>query len=665
MALLCFVLDLRGLSPSLLADLKQCLLQLANYYAVSSSRRKPVGAGDRIGLCYVFEDRSSSSVELKVAYSPQGDFSLRDFHHAVDNLPAECCLPEIGDSGDLCCRVDMKLSSVLNDQVLYSWGGRDVKKKLIVLSSYLPLKIEEVDKKLLMDAADHGVTVEFAFIKQISSLSNEMENTSSFMEGLSHLRNCSVESHIPGGGMFNGLTKRWLIDLRDEREEPLLARFNFRDSLVGDQNQILCCLSITVNQIVDDFSTCQTCRCHGSLLPHAAKERAEILSCPFTENVLGASDVVENSVRIGERTILYMPSSHSSIKLQRVSNPIEFNIIERTNLSSLSEGVVIGSSYVVTPTDYHTIGISSNEDMTKLNAQVFRGICRALYSMDQGLVCSSNGNLDTMLGAAFNCFYILQPSDNGPMLLRRLLGSEEILPIPVVNRIASPSIPQEIQSSIHAVLLKMELSDYNPLLHERGFHQKLNSLVKQSLQFGSIPAKLDAAPSLLADSSEVVDLSDGELEAIVLEEENLLKMDVAAGREEKSSSPTISEEWEQLVVVHESPNVHSSTSCISKPRSNESVLSPPATTADGSKQVDAKTWRILERLELPRQLKAKAVSPTVATTSSSSSNVSEISLPMKRPLIPFQPSQAAEQPSSSTQLMKPFFQRPKRKLRKT
>jgi hypothetical protein len=37
MVQLCFVIDLRTLAPPLLRDLKQALLQLANFYAISSS----------------------------------------------------------------------------------------------------------------------------------------------------------------------------------------------------------------------------------------------------------------------------------------------------------------------------------------------------------------------------------------------------------------------------------------------------------------------------------------------------------------------------------------------------------------------------------------------------------------------------------------------------
>ncbi|CAN0915957.1 hypothetical protein LINGRAHAP2_LOCUS29432 [Linum grandiflorum] len=627
MVLLCFELNLCSLSRSSLADLKQfgglmmiadcdqCLLQLANYYAISSSQRgKPDCVGDRIGLCYAFNDRSSSSIELKVAYSPIGDFRLRDFHQAVNNLPTESLRPDIGDSDTICCCADMKLSSILNDQALYSWGGRDVKRKLIVLSSHFPRTVEDADKKLLTDASYHGVFVEFVLIEESSShLSYMTENKSSFVGSLSDLHNCSFKSYLPGSRIFHGLTKRWLDDLRSKMEEPLMARFNFGESVVANLDHILCCLSSSFYQIVDDFGTCKTCRCHGTQLHQVANERVETLSCPDTASILGAFDVIANSVRIGEK---------SPMKPEQVSRPIEFNLIQRTNLTTFNEA--------------------------------FRGVCHALHSMDQGLICSSYYNLRTMAVAAFNCFYILLPSENGPMLLRRLLGSEEVLPMPDLDQVASPSITPDIQSSIQDVLLKIESSDYNPLMHERGFHQKLNSLVNESLQFRSIPPpKVDAGPPQLGsinppDSSEAIDFSDAELEAIILEEENL-KMSLTA-RDDGKNTPSISEEWEQLVVL-EAPNMRSPTCSISKPRINE-VLS------DGIKQLDAKTSRILERLEVPRQLKAKAKNNNSATpTVYGSSSISERT---KRPLVPFRP---IEQPSTSTQLMKPTFQRPKRKLR--
>ena len=187
MVLVCFVIDLRSLPPQLLRDVKQVkvkqsnrnrplsrllrllfvfalsnfkcsflkanlidwwilnfvrqnkncqsLLELANFYAISSESES---LRDKIGLCYVFRNRISSSDEvlyytllissllytsnflaclklemhctaqfvlfrkqLKIAYSPspRGNFDLRDFHHAVNHLPTDSFLPEIDDPG--------------------------------------------------------------------------------------------------------------------------------------------------------------------------------------------------------------------------------------------------------------------------------------------------------------------------------------------------------------------------------------------------------------------------------------------------------------------------------------------------------------------------------------------------------------------------------------
>lgn len=104
MVLVCFLLDLRSLSPPLLRDIKQSLLQMANFYTISSNwRNKLDSLRDRIGLCYVIKNRISSSDELKVAYGPRGDYSLRDFHHAVNSLPTDSFSPVINESGSISC----------------------------------------------------------------------------------------------------------------------------------------------------------------------------------------------------------------------------------------------------------------------------------------------------------------------------------------------------------------------------------------------------------------------------------------------------------------------------------------------------------------------------------------------------------------------------------
>lgn len=76
------------------------------------------------------------------------------------------------------------------------------------------------------------------------------------------------------------------------------------------------------------------------MLDNEAKNKVEGPSCPVTGRDLGRADVIENSVRVGDKTILFMPSFRSTIKLHRVSSPIEFRIIETTNLMSLSEGYI-------------------------------------------------------------------------------------------------------------------------------------------------------------------------------------------------------------------------------------------------------------------------------------------------------------------------------------
>lgn len=40
---------------------------------------------------------------MKVAYRPSGNFSLRDFHHAVNNLPHDAFLPELNNCIAVSC----------------------------------------------------------------------------------------------------------------------------------------------------------------------------------------------------------------------------------------------------------------------------------------------------------------------------------------------------------------------------------------------------------------------------------------------------------------------------------------------------------------------------------------------------------------------------------
>ncbi|CAH8270366.1 unnamed protein product [Arabidopsis lyrata] len=643
MVLLCFVLDLRNISPSLIGDLKQSFLKLGNLHAISS----PVDSlTDRIGLCYISKDRISGNDQLKFAYTPTGNFCLRDFHHAMNSLPLDSFVPEIDESGAISCR-DLKLSSVLCDRALYSWGGRDIMRKVIVLSSCFPEDMDSEARNTLMAAADKCVSVEFLlFEKQGSYVSYTQEKINRFLRCLSDLDNCSFQTCIPDEKSLHGLEKRWLQELKDDTGESLQAQIIFKSNIVGSVNKIFCNLTAATNQIVDGFSPCRTCRCHGFPLLDSVKNTMENLKCSITNHELGKYDVIENSVKIGDRTVLFLPSIHSLQKLHPISSQVDFHVIERTNLTSLSEGLLLGTPYIVSPSTCHETEASSEEmDQPDLNTQIFQGLCGALYSMDQGLVCSSNCNINTMTAVEFHCYYVLQPSEKGPMLLRRLAGSEEVLPISNVSQFAESSIPREIEISVKGALLEIESTDYNPLIHNRDFHQKLNLIVKESLQFGSLHSNTKDATyevsSVLSDSV----VPTAQTFPDIVNPEMLKEVHIID--EEDKATASITKEWEQLVVTEE-VLMKSPSPVITTIRQVQSPIQ------SNNKQADMKTSMILERLEAPRKIRGKVGSPSVVIHSPISPDVCVLT--QKKPLIPFQTTQV-----SSSQLMKPSFQRLKRK----
>ncbi|KAK9069848.1 hypothetical protein SSX86_010244 [Deinandra increscens subsp. villosa] len=656
MVMLCFLLDLRTLSPPLLRDLKQSLLQLANFYAISSpGGHKPISKSmsllDRIGLCYVIRNRVSCSTEMKVAYRPSGNFSLRDFHHAVNNLPTDAFLPEVNNNITISCS-DAHLETVLCDKVLYSWGSddEDVGRKVIAISSCLLENLDSVAKKTLMDAADKCVSVDFVLLEQVSSgvVGAFSESMNNFIKNICDLENCSFRSHHPDAKVLCTLVKEWLNYLRDEAEE-LQGRLKFKRNILGSINQICCNLIPSFSPIIDEFEPCQVCRCHGYPLGDEHGNKMMKSSCPVTGNELGTLDLVANSLKVGNQTVLLMPSFHYYTKLQHVTSPVDFNIIERTNLGSLSEGLIVGTPFVVIPSTSNEL---DDTDQTDLNNQVFQGLCSVLHSLDQGLVCSSRCNTETMRETPFQCYYVLLPSNNGVMLLRRLAGSEEVIPIADVSRSFEFTDTKDIRESVKASLLEIEVRDYNPIPHERGFHQKLNVLVKESLHFGSLPTKSEELPP--EPTSTEVDTSNepGPLKqstGILALKEEMPPLDLKSGQDKITAR--ITEEWEQLI-VNEIPNIKSPT-CVSKEKLDNVVSLP----LESNKPLDEKTSRILERLEVPRKLKAKVASPVIT----SSSAPSDACMPTKKPLIPFQPTQNPVMGTVASQPMKPNFQRLKRK----
>ncbi|KAF7840204.1 uncharacterized protein G2W53_008686 [Senna tora] len=617
MVQVCFVLDLRSLAPPLLRDLKQSLLQLANFYAVSNSSSSPCRKSnvlrDKIGLCYVFKNRLSSADELKIAYSPTGNFNLRDFHHAVNSLPSDAFLPDNDN------HYDVMLSIVLSDRVLYSWQGKDIERKAIVITSILPEDVDSTMQKSLMDAADKCVSVDFAVFQQMSShLIDTRENINNFRSCISHLDNCSFQIYIPDFRVLHSLVKSWLQILKDDMEEPLQARLTFKDNLLDSVNHIFCNLYAATIPMTNGFSQCQTCRCHGIPLGDAGPNKLNKLSCPVTGNNLETSDVIENSVRVGVKTVLFLPSFHSSQKFPQINSRVEIAVTKRTNLTSVDEGLIMGASFVVVPSPSHVIESTSDDaDQSDLNAQVFQGLSSVLHSMDQGLICSSNCDLETMTEVPFNCYYILQSSDNGPMLLRRLAGAEEVLRVPDNRLVNSSSVCHRREIVLQSILPKVGGVSSEPSSSEQ--------------------------PS----SSEVTEKAETAIDVTLVNGETL---SLDHKTQEDNTFASITEEWEQLI-VNEDPDLYSQ-SRTPKAKLDQSRVSP----RDGNRQLDRETSRILERLEVPRPLKTKVVSPI-----SNVSCMTNASLPTKKPLIPFQQSQATEPVPIASQLIKPNFQRLKRK----
>ena len=168
----------------------------------------------------------------------------------------------------------------------------------------------------------------------------------------------------------------------------------------------------------------------------------------------------------------------------------------------------------------------------------------------------------------------------------------------------------------------------------------------------SLPPKLEEVNSELnlteLDSLEVIAKSNSAIDvANMARSPQFDKKDKATA--------TVAEEWEQLI-VNEVPKIYS-PSCICKPKLEQSVISPP----DGNRELDIKTSRILERLEIPRQLKKRALTPIITNGVTGDGCVQ-----MKKPLIPFQPihstaAAADTATSNASKPMKPNFQRLRRK----
>ncbi|XP_019102575.2 uncharacterized protein LOC104908337 isoform X3 [Beta vulgaris subsp. vulgaris] len=637
MVLLFFVLDLRTLSPPLLSQVKQCLLELANLYALSAPtlnlkrHNSDSSLDDRIGLCYLRSSAVSSSDEFKTAYCPRGrSFNLRDFHYAVHHLPSDSYLPLLPeDSGSFLLR-DVEFSSILSNEVFYCAGSEEIEKKVILVSSCLVANMDSKNKTTLLDAADKCISVEFVFLEQKSSqLSDISEKMNEFRGQICELENCSFNAYLPDVQVLNGLAKRWLRELK-ENTVLLQAHFLFQRSISGSVNRICCRLCDSTNQILDRFNPREAHRClgvrrddrdgHGfedCLLSHVKKHDMELDS---TDN---------NSTSAGENGLLTKASQQCWKDLCHVPSTIIFNIIERTSLASLSEGIMIGRPYFVIPSVVQESDTAPEDsDTCQLNNRLFQGLCRALYSMDQGLVCWSFCNLEIMSETEFTYYYILLPSDSGLMLLR------------------------------------VELRDYNPVQHNGGFHQNLNQLVEESLQPGQVAPVISTTPSTSTCLDDVAVLLQPSLvrNIATLPREDLVALsgrETAAvavqtcasdqADEDDKGIASLAHEWEQKIVG----GIPRMGSALADPNLEKARASLPTS----HRTLDTRTSNILQRLGNPELIKTKAKTHKIlsgfATHGNGTTN-NHFSVDVD----------AVDQGSNTTSnLMKPTFQRLKRKQR--
>ncbi|KAI5004796.1 hypothetical protein ZWY2020_032039 [Hordeum vulgare] len=705
MALLCFLLDLRNIPPPLLGLLKQCLLHLANHYAAAPSPPAASASAaplpDRLALCYVHRaaPSSRSPPELKIAYRPGEKFSLRDFHHAVENLPLDGFLPEQHGSVS---NGDVSLQNLFSNRAIYSWATDDISKKVIAIC--FSAQNTEPLRRSLMEASEQCITVEFVMLETETAAfmyDDVSESSSSFIHRISDLENCVVRRYSPETQVLHGLVKRWLEELKDDKEEMMQAVLVFRVPIIKSVNQVTCSIYPSANQIIDGFPYCQICRCHGRPIDDVTTNKAKWL-CPTTSRQLAASDVTDSAVKIGDQTVLFLPTSEGGSNMRRASTSISFDVIERTDLASLNEGVIMGKSHVVIPSSNDEVALT--DESLDQNTQIFYGLCETLFKLDQGLVCSSACNTETMRIGTLACYYLLQPSEKGPMLLRRLAGSEEILPLPDVSRPRNYTVSMDTKNSIETSLSKIALKEYNPLHHERGFHSKLNALVKDSLQFGSI-----APPYAVKDATHLDSFSEPQIPALQVPWENMFMSQREKARDadriyafsepqtttttttpsfraprdrppsqprekklpsqpkEKKASPSISEEWEKLIIIDDNDDF---CTPVSSSSSRAPLFHRPpvvSTLPSPVNPLDEKTSRILERLEAPKAKKQRAGKPpgAGAATASGRGGGGGSSTLVKKPLLPFEPS--ASQPlkppfePSASQPLKPSFNRVRRK----
>jgi hypothetical protein len=110
-----------------------------------------------------------------------------------------------------------------------------------------------------MDAAEQCITVEFVLLETGAAFvcDGVSENSNGFIDTICDLENCVVRRYSPETQVLHGLVKRWLEELKDDKEEALQAVFVFRVPIISTVNQISCSMYASANHIIDGFPSCQ------------------------------------------------------------------------------------------------------------------------------------------------------------------------------------------------------------------------------------------------------------------------------------------------------------------------------------------------------------------------------------------------------------------------
>ncbi|CAI5488188.1 unnamed protein product [Closterium sp. Naga37s-1] len=249
---------------------------------------------------------------------------------------------------------------------------------------------------------------------------------------------------------------------------------------------ITCSAHPTVLQLHDTIQPCLTCRCHGvplpfpSTLPNLSNNRPSTpssrpsnpslplakppsLRCPVSGQRLDASDVTSNTVLLGASGTGGRRSSGGG-----------------------------GGSWDGDPGDLE-LDFSNSTELSEMerNEHAFAALCRSLNQHDNGLLCSSLVDADTRMDVSFPCYYLLLPTEAGSLLLRRVASAEELLPLPprpISNHGEEDEEKgEEVAAAVDLALSQLEEEAFNPVEVERGCHQRLQWLLKESLYFQPIP----------------------------------------------------------------------------------------------------------------------------------------------------------------------------------